>query len=147
MSSGPPSGPGSQSRLAFVLLFLAMGMIHFEASIGLAFLMVLASPVTVFALPISRHGGWSRTSGRAPGLRLLFLFAFPSIFGRLASWRRTYFLEKLRKEPPDGLGLSLWLKTCPRGRALLADLSGAWSASRRQTAISIVAFACLRWRC
>ena len=43
-------------KLAFVLVFLAMDMMHFEGRIALAFVALLASPVTIFALPIITMG-------------------------------------------------------------------------------------------
>ena len=42
---------GFPIKLAIALLFLALGMMHFEGRIGLALFMYLASPVTVFAMP------------------------------------------------------------------------------------------------
>ena len=43
-------------KLAFAVVFLAMDLMHFENRLGVAFLMLLASPVTVFALPIISLG-------------------------------------------------------------------------------------------
>ena len=46
----PAFWTGLPFKLAFAVLFLAFGIVHFENRIGLAFLMLLASPVTVLAL-------------------------------------------------------------------------------------------------
>ena len=43
-------------KLAFAIVFMAMDLMHLENRLGLAFLMLLASPVTVFALPIISMG-------------------------------------------------------------------------------------------
>jgi hypothetical protein len=40
----PAFWTGLPIKLAFVLLFLVLGMVHFETRIGLAFLMLLTSP-------------------------------------------------------------------------------------------------------
>ena len=47
----PAFWTGIPLKLAIAVLFLAMGMMHFENRLGLAFLTVLSSPVTVFAMP------------------------------------------------------------------------------------------------
>ncbi|HEX6825041.1 MAG TPA: hypothetical protein VF077_01900, partial [Nitrospiraceae bacterium] len=43
-------------KLVLVVLFLAFGVVQFENRIVYAFLMLLASPVTVFALPTITMG-------------------------------------------------------------------------------------------
>jgi hypothetical protein len=101
---------GFPIKLAFAILFLAMGLINFEARIGLGFLMVLASPATVFALPILLMGLGSHI-GEGVGIGLLFLLCIPIDIWAFSVVARTYFLERLRLEPPDGIGLSLWIKT------------------------------------
>ena len=101
---------GFPIKLAFALLFLSMGMMQFEARIGLAFLMILASPVTVFAMPILIMGLESHI-GEGVGIGLLFLLCIPIDIWALGVVARTLFLERLRLEPPDGIGLSLWWKS------------------------------------
>ena len=108
-------------KLAFVLVFLAMDMMHFEGRIGLAFMMLLASPVTVFALPIISMGLESHI-GEGVGIALLFLLAIPIDIWALGLVGRTYFIEKFRKEPPDGLGLTLWWKCALVGAIFLPIL-------------------------
>jgi len=108
-------------KLAFVLVFLAMDMMHFEGRIGLAFMMVLASPVTIFALPIISMGLESHI-GEGAGIALLFLLAIPIDIWALGVVGRTYFLEKFRKEPPDSLGMTLWWKCALVGAVFLPIL-------------------------
>jgi hypothetical protein len=108
-------------KLAFVLVFLAMGIMQFEGRIGLAFLMLLASPVTIFALPTISMGLGSHI-GEGVGIALLFLIAIPIDMWALGIVGRTFFLEKFRKEPPDGLGLTLWWKSALVGAIFLPIL-------------------------
>ena len=105
-------------KLAFAVVFLAMDLMHFEGRLGLAFVMVLASPVTVFALPIITMGLESHI-GEGAGIGLLFLLAIPIDMWALGVVGRTYFLEKFRKEPPEGLGLTLWWKCAVVGAIFL----------------------------
>jgi hypothetical protein len=114
----PAFWTGLPIKLAFVLVFLAMDLMHFENRIGLAFLMLLASPVTVFALPTISLGLESHI-GEGAGIALLFLLAIPVDIWALGVVGRTYFLEKLRKEPPDGIGLTLWWKCALTGAVFL----------------------------
>ena len=72
----PAFWTGLPVKLAFAVLFLAFGIVHFEARIALAFLMLLASPVTVFALPTITMGLDSHI-GEGVGIALLFLLAIP----------------------------------------------------------------------
>jgi hypothetical protein len=114
----PAFWTGFPIKLALAVLFLAMDLLHFEGRLGLAFLMVLASPVTVFALPIITMGLESHI-GEGAGIGLLFLLAIPIDIWALGVVGRTYFLERLRKEPPEGLGLTLWWKCAVVGAVLL----------------------------
>jgi hypothetical protein len=95
-----------------------MDLMHLENRLGLAFLMLLASPVTVFALPIISMGLESHI-GEGAGIAILFLLAIPIDIWALGIVGRTYFLEKFRKEPPDGLGLTLWWKSAAVGAIFL----------------------------
>lgn len=112
---------GFPIKLAFALLFLAMGLIHFEARLGLGFIMILASPVTVFAAPIlmaALGAHW----GEGIGLGLLFLIAIPIDIWAMGLVARTLFLDRLQLEPPEGLGLSLWWKGALAGAVYLPIL-------------------------
>jgi hypothetical protein len=100
---------GLPFKLAFAVLFLAFGIVHFETRIALAFLMLLASPVTVFAVPTVTLALGSNI-GEGPGIVLLFLLAIPIDIWALGIVGRTFFLERLRREPPGALGLTLWWK-------------------------------------
>ena len=105
----PAFWTGLPIKLALAVLFLALGMVHFETRIFLAFLMLLASPVTVFALPTLTLGLDSHI-GEGAGIALLFLLAIPIDIWALGVAGRTFFLERLGREPQDGLGLTLWWK-------------------------------------
>lgn len=105
-------------KLAFAIVFMAMDLMHFENRLGLAFLMLLASPVTVFALPIISMGLESHI-GEGAGIAILFLLAIPVDIWALGLVGRTYFLEKFRKEPPEGLGVTLWWKCAVVGAVFL----------------------------
>lgn len=132
----PAFWTGLPIKLAFVLLFLALGMVHFETRIGLAFLMLLTSPVTVFALPTITMGLDSHL-GEGAGIALLFLLAIPIDIWALGVVGRTFFLERLRREPPDGLGLTLWWKSALVGAVFLPIFWVAVSATT-QAAMSAV---------
>jgi hypothetical protein len=84
----------------------------------LAFIMLLSSAVTVFALPIISMGLESHI-GEGAGIALLFLISIPIDIWALNLVGRTYFLEKFRKEPPEGLGVTLWWKCAVVGAVFL----------------------------
>lgn len=117
----PTFWTGLPLKLAFVLVFLAMGLMHFEGRIALAFFMLLASPVTIFALPTISLGLDSHI-GEGVGIPLLFLLSIPIDIWAFGVVSRTFFLEKFRKEPPDGLGLTLWWKSALVGAVFLPIL-------------------------
>jgi hypothetical protein len=95
-----------------------MDLMHFENRLGLGFLMLLASPVTVFAVPIITMGLESHI-GEGAGIAFLFLLSIPIDIWALGLVGRTYFLEKFRKEPPEGLGVTLWWKSAVVGAVFL----------------------------
>jgi len=130
----PAFWTGLPFKLAFAVLFLAFGIVHFENRIGLAFLMLLASPVTVFALPTITMGLDSHI-GEGTGIWLLFMLAVPIDIWALGIVGRTYLLERLRREPPGGLGLTLWWKCVLVGAIYVPILWVAQSAIT-ETAIS-----------
>lgn len=117
----PACWTGLPIKLAFVVLALAMGLMQFEGRLGIAFLMLLASPVTIFSLPIIALGFGSHF-GEGIGIPLLFLLSIPIDIWALGVVGRTFFLEKFRKEPPDGLGLTLWWKSALVGAFFLPIL-------------------------
>ncbi len=130
----PAFWTGLPFKLAFAVLFLAFGAVHFEDRIGLAFLMLLASPVTAFALPTITMGLDSHI-GEGVGMWLLFMLAVPIDIWALGIVGRTYLLERLRREPPGGLGLTLWWKCALVGAIYVPILWVAQSAIT-ETAIS-----------
>ncbi len=99
-------------------------MVHFETRIGLAFLMLLTSPVTVFALPTITLGLESHI-GEGVGIALLFLLAIPIDIWALGVVGRTFFLERLRREPPDGLGADSLVEMRIGRSRLFADPLGS----------------------
>ncbi|HSA62345.1 MAG TPA: hypothetical protein VLE03_08910 [Nitrospiraceae bacterium] len=112
---------GFPIKMAFALVFLAFGMINFETRLGLGFLMILASPVTVLAAPIlmmALGAHW----GEGVGIGLLFLLCIPIDIWAYGVVTRTLFLERLRLEPPAGIGLSLWIKGAVVGAVYLPIL-------------------------
>lgn len=131
----PAFWTGLPFKLAFALLFLSFGIVDFESRIGLAFVMLLASPVTVFALPTIILGLESHI-GQGSGLALLFMLAIPIDIWSLGIVGRTYFLERLRREPPSLLGLTLWWKCALVGAIYVPIL---WYAQSVITEVSISA--------
>ena len=131
----PAFWTGLPIKLALAVLFLAFGIVHFETRIALAFLMLLASPVTVFALPTITMGLDSHI-GEGVGIALLFLLAIPIDIWALGVAGRTFFLERYRREPPAGLGLTLWWKCALVGAIYLPILWVAESATT-DAAISV----------
>ncbi len=131
----PAFWTGLPIKLALAVLFLAFGIVHFETRLALAFLMLLASPVTVFALPTITMGLDSHI-GEGAGIALLFLLAIPIDIWALGVVGRTFFLERLRREPPDGLGLTLWWKCALVGAIFVPIL---WVAEGATTDAAISA--------
>ena len=90
-------------KMAFAMLFMAMGTIHLETKLGITFLMLLMTPVSVFAFFVISLGVGFHF-GEGIGLPLLFLLSIPIDIWSLGLVARTVFLERLRLEPPDSLG-------------------------------------------
>ena len=131
----PAFWTGLPIKLALAVLFLAFGIVHFETRIFLAFLTLLASPVTVFALPTITMGLDSHI-GEGAGIALLFLLAIPIDIWALGVAGRTFFLERLRREPPDGLGLTLWWK-CALVGAIFVPILWVAEGATTDAAISV----------
>jgi hypothetical protein len=126
---------GFPIKLAFALVFIAFGMLHFETRIGLGFLMILASPVTVFAAPIITMA-FDSHFGEGAGLALLFLVSIPIDIWAFGVVARTTFLDRLKLEPPDGIGLALWWKSALIG-ALYLPVLWFLVSTVTETAISV----------
>ncbi|NJL15957.1 MAG: hypothetical protein HC938_00935 [Nitrospira sp.] len=97
---------GMVVKSVFAVLLLAMGLVHFEGRFGLAVVMLLISPVTVFSIPIIM-AVFGAHFGEGIGLEILFWLSIPVDIWALGLVGRTFFLERLRKEPPEGLGLAI----------------------------------------
>lgn len=130
----PVCWTGLPIKLAFALLAMAMGLMHFENRLGLAFLMLLTSPVTEFAAPIISMT-FDSHFGEGIGIPLLFLLSIPIDIWAFGVVGRTFFLERFRKEPPEGLGLTLWWKSALVG-AFFMPLLWFLVSSVTETAIS-----------
>ncbi len=127
-------------KMAFALLFMAMGSIHIENTLGVTFLMLLLTPVSVFAyFVISAAFGFHFAEGT--GLPLLFILSIPIDIWALGLVARTFFLEQLRLEPPASLGLGLWAKFSIAGAIylpLLWLIEGGVTDIARSTVKSIL---------
>lgn len=129
----PASWTALPIKMAFAVLFMAMGSIQVETTLGVTFLMLLMTPVSVFAFFIISLGVGFHF-GEGIGLPLLFLISIPIDIWALGIVARTVFLEKLRLEPPASLGLSLWVRFAIAGAVYLPLLwvieSGATDIAR-----------------
>jgi len=129
----PACWTGLPFKLALAVLFLAFGIVDFETRIALAFMMLLASPVSVFALPTITMGLGSHI-GDGAGIGLLFMLAIPIDIWALGLAGRTFLLERCRREPPARLGLILWWKCAFVGAIFLPIL---WVTERATTDVAI----------
>lgn len=114
----PVCWTGLPIKLAFAVLAFAFGWLELEGRLGLAFMMMLASPATVFAVPIIAMG-LDGHFGEGIGLPILFLLSIPIDIWAFGVVGKTFFLERFQKEPPDGLGFSLWWKSAVVGAFFL----------------------------
>lgn len=115
----PACWTGIPIKAVFAVMVMAMGLVHFEGRFGLAFLMLLASPATIFAAPILM-AMYDTHFGEGIGLPLIFGLSIPVDIWALGVVGQTFFLERLRKEPPhDGLGFAIWWRTAAIGTFFL----------------------------
>jgi hypothetical protein len=114
----PACWTGLPIKLALAVLLFAMGIMEFEGRLGIAFLMLLASPVTILAIPIIMLWFGSHF-GEGSGVPILFFFSIPIDIWAFGVVGKTYLLERLRKEPPDGVGFTLWWKSAVAGALFL----------------------------
>jgi len=114
----PACWAGLPIKLALAVLLFAMGMMQFEGRLGIAFLMLLASPVTILAMPIIMWWLGSHF-GEGSGVPILFLLSIPIDIWAFGVVGKTYLLERLRKEPPNGVGFTLWWKSAVAGAVFL----------------------------
>ncbi|MBS0150861.1 MAG: hypothetical protein JSR31_07955 [Nitrospira sp.] len=126
---------GMPIKAVFAVMAMTMGLVHFEGRFGLAFLMLLASPVTVFSAP-AIMAIYDTHFGEGIGLPLIFGASIPIDIWALGVVGQTFFLERLKKEPPhDGLGFSIWWRTALIGTLIMPILWGIVSKVT-ETAIS-----------
>lgn len=115
---------GIPIKAVFAVMAMTMGLVHFEGRFGLAFLMLLASPVTVFSAP-AIMAIYDTHFGEGIGLPLIFGASIPIDIWALGLVGRTFFLERLKKEPPhDGLGFAIWWRTALIGTLIMPVLWG-----------------------
>ena len=115
---------GIPIKAVFAVMAMTLGLVHFEGRFGLAFLMLLASPVTVFAAP-AIMAIYDTHFGEGIGLPLIFGASIPIDIWALGLVGRTFFLERLKKEPPhDGLGFAIWWRTALIGTLIMPLLWG-----------------------
>ena len=136
----PASWTALPVKMAFAVLFMAMGSIHLETKLGITFLMLLVSPVSVFAFFVISMG-MGFHFGEGIGLPVLFLLCIPIDIWALGLVARTVFLEQLRLEPPASLGLSLWVRFAIAGAIylpLLWLIEGGATDIARSTVQSIL---------
>lgn len=127
---------GIPIKAVFAVLAMTMGLVHFEGRFGLAFLMLFASPVTVFSAPIIMEL-FDTHFGEGIGLPLIFGASIPVDIWALGVVGQTFFLERLRKEPPhDGLGFAIWWRAALIGTFFLPLL---WWVVSNVTDIAITA--------
>ncbi|MBM4125768.1 MAG: hypothetical protein FJ247_00240 [Nitrospira sp.] len=132
----PACWTGIPIKAVFAVIIMTMGLVHFEGRFGLAFLMLLVSPATIFAAPIIM-AMFDTHFGEGIGLPLMFALSIPVDIWALGIVGRTFFLERLRKEPPhDGLGFAIWWRTAVIGMFFLPLL---WWGVSRVTEIAISA--------
>ncbi len=126
---------GIPIKAVFAVMAMTLGLVHFEGRFGLAFIMLLASPVTVFAAP-AIMAIYDTHFGEGIGLPLIFGASIPIDIWALGLVGRTFFLERLKKEPPhDGLGFAIWWRTALIGTLIMPILWGVVSKVT-ETAIS-----------
>ena len=132
----PACWTGIPIKAVIAVIVMTMGLVHFEGRFGLAFLMLLASPVTVFAAPIIM-AIFETHFGEGIGLPLLFGASIPIDIWALGVVGQTFFLERLRKEPlHDGLGFAIWWRAALIGTFFLPLL---WWTVSHVTEIAITA--------
>lgn len=105
-------------KMGFVLLFMAMGTMHLENKLGVAFLFLLMSPASVFAYFIVT-GALGFHFGEGLGLTFLFLLSIPIDIWAIGLVARTAFIERLRIEPPASIGSALWVRFALAGAIYL----------------------------
>ncbi len=128
----PACWTGLPIKMGVALLLFAMGTIQMENTAGLALLLVLMSPVSVFAIPVL-GGLFDLHLSEGAGLGILFLMAIPIDMWAVGVTSRTVCLERLRVEPPEQIGLRLWGIASVAGGAYLVLL---WAIERTVTDIA-----------
>lgn len=132
----PACWTGIPIKAVIAVIVMTMGLVHFEGRFGLAFLMLLASPTTIFAAPIIM-AMFDTHFGEGIGLPLIFGASIPVDIWALGVVGQTFFLERLRKEPPhDGLGFAIWWRAALIGAFFLPLL---WWIVSHVTEIAISA--------
>jgi hypothetical protein len=98
---------GLPAKLGLALLMMAMGSMHLEHMMGVAFLFLLTTPVSVLAVP-ALQGLADLHLGEGAGLAILFLLCIPIDMWAVGLAARTVFIERLKVEPQGSFGVRLW---------------------------------------
>ena len=98
---------GLPAKLGLALLMMAMGSMHLEHMMGVAFLFLLTTPVSVLSVP-ALQGLADLHLGEGAGLAILFLLCIPIDMWAVGLAARTVFIERLKVEPQGSFGVRLW---------------------------------------
>ena len=98
---------GLPAKMGLALLMMAMGGMHLEHMMGVAFLFLLTTPVSLFSVP-ALQGLADLHLGEGAGLGILFVLCIPIDIWAVGLAARTVFIERLRVEPQGSFGIRLW---------------------------------------
>lgn len=98
---------GLPAKLGLALLMMAMGSMNLEHMMGVAFLFLLTTPVSLLSVP-ALQGLADLHLGEGAGLGILFLLCIPIDMWAVGLTARTVFIERLKVEPQGSFGVRLW---------------------------------------
>lgn len=98
---------GLPAKLGLALLMMAMGSMHLEHMMGVAFLFLLTTPVSLLSVP-ALQGLADLHLGEGAGLGILFVLCIPIDMWAVGLAARTVFIERLKVEPQGSFGVRLW---------------------------------------
>jgi hypothetical protein len=93
--------------MGLALLMMAMGSMHLEHMMGVAFLFLLTTPVSLLSVP-ALQGLADLHLGEGAGLAILLLLCIPIDMWAVGLTARTVFIERLKVEPQGSFGVRLW---------------------------------------
>lgn len=98
---------GLPAKMGLALLIMAMGSMHLENMMGVAFLFLLTTPVSLLSVP-ALQGLADLHLGEGAGLGILLLLCIPIDMWAVGLAARTVFIERLKVEPQGSFGIRLW---------------------------------------